>query len=72
VTQHVLEAGEERGQLNVGQTGVRPLLDWTPPSSSSKNWMVNSPRLTGRTMVAGMTEPVADAMDGRAQLVSRF
>src|ERR1017187_4673113 len=30
VTQHVLEPGQEGGQLKVRQIGVHPLFDWTP------------------------------------------
>src|ERR1017187_1565073 len=29
-SQHVFEAGYERGKLKVGQIGVHPLFDWTP------------------------------------------
>jgi|ERR1017187_5099941 hypothetical protein len=60
VTQHVLEAGKEHGQLNVRQIRVHPLFDWTPALIASKNSMVNSPALTDRTIVAGMAESVAD------------
>jgi hypothetical protein len=30
MTQHVLEAGHECGQLKVSQVGIHPLFDWTP------------------------------------------
>src|ERR1039457_6592457 len=29
-SQHVFEAGCERGKLKAGQIGVHPLFDWTP------------------------------------------